>query len=138
MKNIQTVGHAKFWKDDNNIINLKFNSIEDYYIFDLSAAKKYASIITDLCNGRPMSFIIDLRGFHGTFSTEAANFIAKSSDLIKLRISEAFILNSIGTKLLIASYKRIYDPLTPHITCNDIETATQYCIENSDLYDKGS
>ena len=138
MKNIQTVGHAKFWKDENNIINLKFNSIEDYYIFDITAAKKYVSVIKNLCNGNPMSIIIDLRGFHGTFSTEAANFIAKSSDLLKLRISEAFILNSIGTKLLIASYKRIYDPLTPHITCNDYETATLYCKEARDLYFESS
>ncbi|WP_339875448.1 hypothetical protein [Olleya marilimosa] len=138
MENVKKVGHAKFWTDDNNIINLQFNSIEDYYTLDLTTAKKYINIIANLCQGNPMPFIIDLRGFHGTFSTEAANFIAKSNVLINLRISEAYILNSIGAKLLIASYKRIYDPLTPHITCNDFETATQYCIESRALYFESS
>ncbi|WAC02317.1 hypothetical protein N7U66_00725 [Lacinutrix neustonica] len=81
-----------------------------------------------------MPFFIDVRNSRGTYSSSAANLLAKSPALMKLRISEAFILNSIGIKLLITSYKRLYNPSTPFAVFSDITKAEAYCLETKNNY----
>ncbi|SFI99312.1 DUF7793 family protein [Olleya namhaensis] len=134
MSNIITIGHAKFWKEYNKSVFFQFSDDDAFHNLDLNTAKKYIDVMVKLCDGKPMPFIIDLRGFRGTFSTEAASFIAKSPILEKLRISQAFIVNSIGTKLLIASYKRLYDPITPYHVFSDLGLAEQYCLETKNEF----
>ncbi|WP_267155289.1 hypothetical protein [Xanthomarina sp. F2636L] len=93
--------------------------------------KLYIKAITKLCNGKARSFIIDVRGSRGTFSSAAANLFAKTPSLVALRISEAYIQNSIGIRILIGSYKRIYDPITPFGVFSDMESAKEFCINQN-------
>jgi len=134
MKNPVAFGHGKFLTHYDDVVFFQFNNNESFYNLDLKTAKKFIDIVVTLCNGKPMSFIIDIRGFRGSFSADAANFLANSSELLKLRISEAFITNSIATNLLIASYKRIYDPITPHVICDEIRSAEQYCLQSKNTF----
>ncbi|AXO79626.1 hypothetical protein DZC78_04200 [Olleya aquimaris] len=131
MKKMVTVGQAKFWTDYDNILYFEFTKNQSDFVLDLNTAKKYFNGILQISEGMSMSSVIDLRGFRGTFSTEAAKFIAKNSLLNNSSISQAFITNSMATKLLIASYKRIYDPIIPFKVCNDLEVAKQFCLETS-------
>lgn len=128
MENIINIGLSKFWVENNEILYCKFNNKNASYRLDIAKVELYIEAIIKLCNGKPMPFIIDIRDSRGTFSTSAANLIAKAPSLVKLRVSEAYILNSIGIKLLIASYKRLYDPITPFSVFSNLESAKEYCI----------
>ena len=134
MKNTITIGYTKFWTDRDDILYCEFANCETYYKLDLSTVKLYINAIVKLCNGKSMPFIIDLRGVRGTFSAEAASYFSKSSILKALIISEAFIVDTINTKLLITSYKRIYDPNIPHAVFNEIAPALQYCLETKNRF----
>ncbi len=134
MCNIISLGHVKLWKDTNDIVFFQFNNDDSNQVLDQKTAKRIVKVISKLCDGQPMPFVFDLRGFRGTFSTEAASVISKSRVLSKLRISETYILNSIGAKLLIASYKRIYDPVTPHFVSSDLELAEKFCKDSKKMF----
>ncbi|MFD2824665.1 hypothetical protein ACFS5M_13365 [Lacinutrix iliipiscaria] len=128
-KNSIQLGSARFWTDVRNIIYCEFEDSMTYCHLDIESVKLYINTIVKLCNGKAMPFLIDLRNIRFTFSNEAVSFLAQSSLLKTLIISEVFILNSIGTKLLISAYKRIFDPIIPYSIFSDITLAQQYCIE---------
>ncbi|ULC58054.1 hypothetical protein MBM09_08985 [Flaviramulus sp. BrNp1-15] len=134
MENIIKIGHGKFWIDSNSILCAQFNNDNPNYRLDSNKVKQYIEVITKLCNGTAMPFLIDIRDSKGTFSPSAAHLFANSPTLLKLRISEAFVLNTIGIKLLIASYKRLYNPNTPYSVFSDIESAKAYCIETKNKF----
>lgn len=134
MKNSIKVDHARFWTDNNDILYCQFDNVNPRSTLGSENMKLYIKTITKLCNGKSMPFIIDVRNSQGTFTTAAANLIANTPSIIKLRISEAFIFNSIGIKLLITSYKRIYNPITPFGMFKDIESAKEYCIKTKNAF----
>ena len=134
MKNIIKIGHAKFWTDRNDILYCQINSDNPKYKLDSNIVKLYINAIVKLCGGKAMPFLIDARDSRGTFSPAAASLFSNATELSELKISEAFIINSIGSKLLIRSYKRIYDPITPHSIFNDMVTALEYCIETKNKF----
>jgi len=134
MENVIEIGHAKFWTDDEDILYCQFNNDDPNYQLNSEKVKLYIKAITELCNGKSMPFLIDVRHSRGTYSTSAATMVAKSPLLLGLRISEVYVFNSIGMKLLIASYKRLYDPITPFSFCIDIASAKKYCIETRNKF----
>ena len=129
MENVIKIGNSKFWTDDD-ILYCQSSNKNSSNKLDSNEVELYVEVITKLCNGKAMPFLIDIRDSRGTFSPSAANLFAKSPSLVLLRISEAFILNSIGIKLLIASYKRLFEPITPFAVFTDIASAREYCIES--------
>jgi len=134
IENVIKVGTTKFWINSKAILCCKFCNENPNYRLDTIRAKRYIKVITKLCNGKAMPFLIDVRGVSGTFTPNAANLIAQSPLLKALIISEAFVFDSIGIKLLTASYKRIYDPIIPYRMFNDIELAEHYCIETKNKF----
>ncbi|SDF02358.1 DUF7793 family protein [Ulvibacter litoralis] len=124
---------SRFWIEDG-ILFCHFKNKDANYKLDTAKVEIFIKTVTKLCNGKAMPFLIDARDSRGTFSSEAATLFAKSPKLVNLRISEAFLLNSIGIKLLITSYKRIYDPITPYAVFSNINAAKQYCIESKNKY----
>ncbi|WCO03411.1 DUF7793 family protein [Psychroserpens ponticola] len=128
------IGSTKFWVGAKGILYCKFSNDNPNYKLDIERAKLYVQAIVRLCNGKSMPFLIDLRGTRGTFSPEAITVLAESSYLKVLRISEAFVYNSIGMKLLIISYKRIYNQVTPYFMFSDVAIAKQYCIETKNMF----
>lgn len=133
MENIIKFEQSKIWIE-NEILFCQFNNKNSNYKLNTDNVNSIIEAITKLCKGKAMPFIIDVRNTRGTFSTSAAVLLAQSPALVKLRISEAFILNNIGIKLLIASYKRIYEPITPFAIFSTMDTAKDYCIESKKNY----
>lgn len=129
-----SIKHAKFWTDSSNILFCQFNNSDSNIKLDENSTKLFLAIIIDLCKGKAMPFLIDLRNSRGTFSSSAAKLLTKSTELKKIRISEAFVTKSIAMILLIRSYKRIYNPKTPFGVFNDIDTAKDYCIETKNKF----
>lgn len=127
------IGNAKFWIEKvggNEILCCQFRNINREYKLDRNKVELYVETIVKLCHGKQMPFIIDLTDSLGTFSTEAASLLASTPELKRLRVYEAYVCNSIGMKLLVMSYKRIFEPTTPYAIFDDVETAKQYLIKN--------
>ena len=118
---------ATFWTDDTGILYCELNNENPGNKLEYAMVQSYIDAIITLSNGKPMPFLIDLRAARGTFSIAAAKLLAKDSKLVKLRVSEAFVTNAIGIKLLIYSYKRLYDPVTPYGIFNNVEDAKEFC-----------
>ena len=119
--------NALFWTDDSDILYCEFSNKKSNFILDYSTVKVYIDAIISLCNGKAMPFLIDLRESRGTFSIAAAKLIAKSPELSQLRISESFVTNTISIRLLIVSYKRLYDPITPFNIFTNTQDAIKFC-----------
>lgn len=128
LKNFIKIGTTTFWIDSYGILNCRFGNKNPNYKLDQFISRLYVKAIEQLCQGKPVAFLIDLREAQGTFSKEAVKVFAESALLKVLRISEAFVYDSIRMKLLIMSYKRIYNHFTPYQTFNDIQLAQDFCI----------
>jgi hypothetical protein len=137
MRNSTTIGHAKFWTDSDDILHCQFNNNDADYRMEADNAKLYIAAITDLCKGKAMPFLIDIRNSRGTFSSLAAKLMSKSPELKNVRISEAFVINNMAIRLLITNYKRVYDPKTPFVIFKDVEEARNYCIDTKNTYYEG-
>jgi hypothetical protein len=133
MENIIAIGYSKFWTSDD-ILYIQFCNNQSNSKLVSEKVELYIEVITKLCQGKAMPFLIDARDSRGTFSSSAASLIARSPALVNLRISEAFILNSIGIKLLIESYKRIYEPKTPYAIFSELAAAKEYCVASKNKF----
>ena len=133
-ENALKVGSTEFWTNSKGILYCRFCNENPNYKLDSKRAELYIEAIAKICNGQAMPFLIDVRGVSGSFTPKAAGFLSQSHVLISLRISQAFVFDSIASKLLAASYKRIYDPVTPYRMFNDIELAEQYCIDTKNKF----
>jgi hypothetical protein len=126
--------NAMFWTDRSEILYCKFNNEDSESKLNYRRVNLYIKAIVKLCNGRPMPFLIDVRDTKGTFSITAAKLLTNNPELLKLRISESFITNTIGMRLLITAYKRIYNPITPYGVFSELEAAKDYCFETKNNF----
>ena len=126
--------NALFWTDETEILYCEFNNSDPSVKLETNNVESYIKAITTLCDGKAMPFLINLKGTRGTFSISAAKLVAKSPELIKLRISESYIINTIGIKLLLSFYKRLYDPITPFGLFNDISAAKEFCLDTKNKF----
>jgi hypothetical protein len=118
---------AMFWTDDSDILYCKLSNTKTDFQLDYKTAKLYIEAVISICNGKPMPFLIDLRDSVGTFTVPAAKLIAKNKTLAQIKLSEAFVANTFSMRLLIASYKRLYDPNTPFGVFSHLEQAIEHC-----------
>ena len=113
IKNLQ-LDQSKFWID-NGILFCIIRHLDTNPYLNTITLEKYLNAVNILCEGKKIPFLIDLRNTEGTFSIKAAKTLATSHEFHDLIISEAYVVNSLKMKLLINSYKRIYEPLKPFI-----------------------
>lgn len=126
-KKERQLDRAKFWID-NGILFCEIRNPDKTRVLEVETVQYYIEVIANLCKGKPMPFLIDLRFSGGAFLSPAAKLLASSPELEKLRLSEAYVANSLKMRLLISSYKRIYEPITPFKICNDFEEGLAYSI----------
>ncbi|XMO85050.1 hypothetical protein AAFN75_09650 [Algibacter sp. AS12] len=126
---------ARFWTDSQGILFCEFSNTETYLTLEQNTLEEYEVAVLELLEGRSAPFIIDVRDNQGNLSTSAAKFFASSLVFKKARIYEAFIVNSLNTKLLINSYKRIYEPNTPYKIFKDFDEALAHSINVKQIFD---
>lgn len=117
---------VKFWIE-NDILFCKFSQVDCY--LSEEGAKAYLSIIKKICQGKSMPLLIDIRNFIGNFSPTAAKIFANSPILNHHVMLQAFVADTLNSKLLISSYVRIYAKDSHVKIFNDFESALAYCIE---------
>jgi len=138
MQKVITLQNAVFWTDDSDILRIEFKNTDPSFKLEIGSVKHFISEITSLCEGKAMPFLIDLSATRGTFTVSAAKLLANSPDLQLLRVSEAYVTKTINTKLLITSYKRLYEPITPFAIFNNVKSAIKYCEEFKNTQIHGS
>lgn len=124
---------AKFWIDDD-ILFCKIQNPDKNRNLNAETANMYMDVVMKLCKGKSMPFVIDLRNSKGAFLIEAAKNLASNKEFRMLSLSEAFVVNSLNIKLLISSYKRIYEPVTPYKIFENYQEALQYAFKTKQLY----
>ncbi len=136
LKRKHALKDVEFWIDNSEILHCTFKNVtNNNYKLSLSIVKRYINIVAKLCDGKPMPFLIDLREAKGTFSILAAKLLASSPKLKQVRLSEAYIVNSMKMKLVINTYKRIYEPVTPFQFFDNLEDGIDYCLTiKKDIY----
>ena len=138
MQNIIKFNEFTFWKGKSEIVFCKPLKLKTHFNLDVIKAKLYADAIRQLCEGKPMPLLIDLRDFKMTFSIDAAKDLAQNIKLHQLRIFVAFIANNISMRILILSYTRLFEPHVPFKIFNDIESAIKYCEQTKREISNGS
>lgn len=128
INDIVQLDQAKFWTD-NGILFGEIRHPDTNRYLNSETLKTYLKAVSDLCEGKKMPFLLDLRNTDGTFSNNAAKKLANSLEYNKLIIAEIFVINSLKMKLLISSYKRIYEPNTPFEIFEDYDEALDYSIK---------
>ena len=119
---------TKFWID-NGILFCEICNPDETLSLEVATVEAYIKGISSLCKGIKMPFLIDFRDSRGDYMNSAAKLLASSSELKKLRLSEAFVVNSLNMKLLVSSYKRIYEPTTPFEIFKVFDEALAYSIK---------
>lgn len=125
--NVIQLERAKFWTD-NGILFCEICNPDDSRNLTVETVESYINTISTLCKGTKMPLLIDLRNTKGAFLNSAAKKLANSNELAELILSEAFLVNSLRVKLLISSYKRIYEPHTPFKIFKDYNDALTYSV----------
>ncbi len=137
MSKVIGFNNAIFWTDDSGILYCEFSSSSNLKL-ETQNIELYINAIKTLCDGKPMPFLIDLKDIRGTFSVSATNLITNNPEIVKLRITESYLVNNLRTKLWLACYKRLYDRITPFATFNDINSAERYCLEAKNRFYKSA
>tara|TARA_R110002111_G_scaffold73624_2_gene117559 strand:- start:10 stop:429 length:420 start_codon:yes stop_codon:yes gene_type:complete len=126
MQEIIVFERAKFWYEDGILFCKLFNKDINHNLSEKSA-QNYINAMSKLCQGRMSPFVIDVREAKGTYTSEAAKLISNSAKLLKVRLAEAYVLNSMGSKLTVVSYKRIFNPNTDYDIFKSMKDAIAYC-----------
>lgn len=124
---------ATFWYQDGILYGKLFNQDINHNLKEENTLY-YINALIKLCNGICSPFLIDLRDIKGTYTISAAKLLSNTKALRNLILCEAYVLNSLSSKLLVDSYKRIYDPKTPYMVFYDINGAVTYCNEIKNIY----
>ncbi|WP_372754253.1 hypothetical protein [Mariniflexile sp.] len=119
------IEQSKFWIEDDVLFCEIYNPDENKYLEE-STIDTYLKVINDLCKGKSMPFLIDFRNTKGTFLRAAAIKLSNSEVHKKACLCEVFLVNSLKMKLLIATYKRIYEPIKPFKIFENYNEASEY------------
>ncbi len=140
MERITILDHSSFWTDSDGILYAKIGTTDINKRLDYNTAMSYVEAIANLSKGRPMPLLIDLRNAKGTFSNAAAQLLSRKFKTMPFVLCEAFVVNSLSIRLLVNSYKRIFDPNSPFELFKTVAAARAYCLnfKNDHNPEKGS
>ena len=106
--------------------NILYTSYFDAADVDLNKIKEIIDAGLDLMARAPFYSFVDMSDVFGDMTNEAKKHVAKSQLLAELKIGEALIVNSLGMKLLIQGYLKIFKPLTRIKVFNNYESAIKW------------
>lgn len=116
---------------DSGTIEVRNNKYVEITFFDfneitLEEVLKREEAILEVCNGKPMPFLIETRSTFINYSEEAREYMANKSKLTPVRLAEAFIVNNLGVKILIQNYLKKNPEKCPAEVFKDKEVAVNW------------
>ena len=119
---------VRFWTE-SNILFCQFLDTDRNHKLTDGDMERFLKAIGDLTKGKCMPLVVDMRNVVCNFTVGAFKLLA-INEIFRQYISlEAFVADSIKGKLLVLTYKRIYEPKKPFEIFDDMEMAIQYCME---------
>lgn len=109
MKSVIEIEKAFIKKINDKIICLEFKDGVDFELEDAVATDR---VCYELCEGKPFCSLIDAR-VYGSISSEARAFFAHDELIKDIRIAEAFVITSLGIRMLAKFYIQFNRPENP-------------------------
>ncbi len=117
---------AHFTKLEHNIIWIRYKVIADE--FDIQEARNHTEIIEALNNLKSAHLVLDYRFADLSYSNEARNYFAQDERHAKIRLSQAFVLQSLAHKIVANFYLKFHRPSCPARIFNDPEDAVKWIL----------
>lgn len=95
---------------EDDFIHIRFT---DMSIIGLDEAKQVADDIIELCDGTPYPFITNGLGITIRMNKNARDFFASYEPLVKVRKSQALLVNNTPSKLLANFFIKYHKPVNP-------------------------
>ncbi|MUU77481.1 DUF7793 family protein [Winogradskyella endarachnes] len=127
MSKVIGFNNAIFWTDDTDILYCDFSNDDPNLKLDIKNGKAYVDAILTLCDGNSKPFLIDLSKTCGSFTISIVKLLARNPKLTNVKVSESYLIDTMGIKLLIAYYKKLYDPNTTFGIFKDKTLAKKFC-----------
>ncbi len=84
--------------------------------------------IRQLCSGQAFPFLLDLRKSTGNVMVEMGKLLSQRGSQLLPCLAEAVVVDSLGTRLLVNFYKRVYPGGFPFKVFTDISSAMDWLI----------
>jgi len=125
---------ASYFLDEYGILHCQYT--KDSFDCELTAAEVllHVDAIKELCDKVPRPFLLDRRDTVGLLSMEAGKLLAGHEEIVKLRISESYVVNTLATRLLVRFYMRMYTTSCPSELFTSIDHAIEHCKANMDIF----
>ena len=109
-QSLKRESNSSYFERRKNYIYLKYKS---FSIIDLEEAKQHAKNVIDLCDGNSMPFILDGLNTEARFTHEARVFFTTYEPLLKVRMAQAYMINTLPNRLLFKFYMKFHKPKGP-------------------------
>jgi hypothetical protein len=99
-------------------------------VFDIEDCFEYELGLVKISEHKSRPILIDLRKVKNGYMTNTArNYIARSEILKSVRKSNAFVVNSVTTKIMVKVYVIINNPGCPAKIFNNFQKAKQWSLQ---------
>ncbi|WP_157358328.1 hypothetical protein [Winogradskyella sp. J14-2] len=122
---------VRLWIDEGILFCQFLNTSMSYKLMEKDVVN-YLKTIKQLTEGRSVPMVVDLRNVVGSFSVEAVKLISNNEAFQQNTTRQAFVINTLQSKLLVLAFKRIYEPHKPFRIFEDVNKAMEYCAEDND------
>ena len=89
-------------------------------------AEEICEAIVKVCQGRPTKLLTDARDVDGHVGQKAREIIRNHPGMLQVRLAEAFVVNGLGTRLIVNFYMKFNKPPNPTRLFTSIEEAEQW------------
>lgn len=123
---------VRFWTEKGILFCQFLNTSVNYKLLEEDAVH-FLLAIEQLTKGKQIPMLVDLRNVVGSFSVEAVKLISNNEVFQQNTTRQAFVINTIHSKLLVLAFKRIYEPKKPFRIFDDVGKALEYCVQGNDV-----
>lgn len=107
----------------DNYIYIRYN---DLAIVGVKEAKEVGDLAIELCDGKPIAFVIDGLSITVRMNDDAREFIATYPPYLKIRKAQAFLINNIPSRLLAKFFIQFHKPHNPVRICSTLKEAEEW------------
>lgn len=133
MKEENMTRNIKFWVDQN-IIHCKFHHSFDAQDHISNLENIFLNGICELSNDKYMPILIDLQGIDFLHAIKLFRYLSNSKVINEAILIKAFLVSSLGLKLILGVYDFACNPIFPHKICVGRKLAIRHCNKYNSLF----
>lgn len=122
---MKKISIARIYIDEFGFCRIRLDSSEHDFL-GVDEAKELCDSICEVCDGTPHKLLTDSRDVNGHVGLDAREVIRNHPGMIKIRLAEAFVVNSLATSLIANFYVNFNRPENPTRVFNSMENAQNW------------